>query len=421
LAIELFGQKVSARKNYVHGTHRTVSPSETLARFLPHLQRLGITRLANVTGLDTLGIPVYVAIRPNSRSLSTSQGKGLDRDAAKASAMMESIELWHAENVDLPLRRGSYRELSANPRLRVVDPTLLPLQPGVVYDPDAVRLWVEGFDIVHARKVIVPLDVVAMDGLEPPPTFAQTSNGLASGNHVLEAIVHGVCEVIERDAEVLWRESDDVRRIDLSTVDEPYCVEVLRRIEDAGTVAAVWDMTSDIGIPAYACLLIDPPHVPRWRGVGFYIGFGCHLSRGVALARALTEAVQVRVTYVTGSRDDLFREKYNESTDPNLWSDVWKEVAEMPCTERFGDRRSLETDSFDGDLQVVSDALAAVGVEEIIVVDLTRAELDIPVVKVVVPGLEGMEGSQHGARVRRLRSASAEDTEAMRSLSCSSS
>ena len=64
---------------------------------------MGITRLADVTGLDRIGVPVFQAIRPLSRSVSVSQGKGLDPDAARASALMEAVETWHAERIDRPL------------------------------------------------------------------------------------------------------------------------------------------------------------------------------------------------------------------------------------------------------------------------------------------------------------------------------
>jgi YcaO-like protein with predicted kinase domain len=86
-------------KTYMRGTHRLIPPAETLARLKPLLPQMGITRLANVTGLDTIGIPVVMSVRPCSRSLSVSQGKGLDLDSAKASAAMESIEGYHAERV----------------------------------------------------------------------------------------------------------------------------------------------------------------------------------------------------------------------------------------------------------------------------------------------------------------------------------
>ncbi len=91
-------------KRWREGTHRTRAPQQTLDAFRPLLARLGITRLANVTGLDRIGLPVCVAVRPNSRALATSQGKGETLPAAMASAMMESIETWHAERVAAPLR-----------------------------------------------------------------------------------------------------------------------------------------------------------------------------------------------------------------------------------------------------------------------------------------------------------------------------
>src|SRR5579863_2002665 len=97
-------------KRFRQGTHRSAAPAETLARVRPHAARMGITRLGNVTGLDRIGIPVAIAVRPNSRSVSVSQGKGLDLPQAMASALMESCEGFHAEAVG-PLRRAAYRDL----------------------------------------------------------------------------------------------------------------------------------------------------------------------------------------------------------------------------------------------------------------------------------------------------------------------
>jgi ribosomal protein S12 methylthiotransferase accessory factor YcaO len=89
-------------KAYRRGTHRTVDPAVTLARVQPYLARMGITRIANVTGLDRIGVPVVMVCRPNSRSLAVAQGKGLTLDAAKASGVMEAIELYHAVNASRP-------------------------------------------------------------------------------------------------------------------------------------------------------------------------------------------------------------------------------------------------------------------------------------------------------------------------------
>ena len=109
-------------KLFKRGTHRIISPDDTLARIAPKAPQIGITRLGNVTGLDRIGIPVTVAIRPNSRSVSVSQGKGLGLSQALASALMEAIELFHAEEPAGRAVEASFLELSAN--ARVVRPGL---------------------------------------------------------------------------------------------------------------------------------------------------------------------------------------------------------------------------------------------------------------------------------------------------------
>ena len=101
----------AGHKAYWAGTHRTVAPAETLARVRPLMPTMGITRIANITGLDRLGIPVVMVCRPNSRSIAVSQGKGLTLDAAKASGLMESVETFHAESITRPLVLATAREL----------------------------------------------------------------------------------------------------------------------------------------------------------------------------------------------------------------------------------------------------------------------------------------------------------------------
>ncbi len=76
------GGGVCTEKGFRDGTHRAVPPKDTVARVRRFLPVMGITRVANVTGLDTVGIPVVMVCRPNSRSISVSQGKGCDLDAA---------------------------------------------------------------------------------------------------------------------------------------------------------------------------------------------------------------------------------------------------------------------------------------------------------------------------------------------------
>ena len=105
------GEELRADKDWVRGTHRAMDPALTLARIRPHLPKAGITRIADITDLDTLEVPVAVAIRPASGTLAVEGGKGITREAAFASAAMEGIERYVAEeapvvDVDAAVARG---------------------------------------------------------------------------------------------------------------------------------------------------------------------------------------------------------------------------------------------------------------------------------------------------------------------------
>src|SRR5690606_34634787 len=132
-----------------------------------------------------------------------------------------------------------------------------------------------------------------------------------------EAIVHALCELIERDATALSPLAiTDAQRVDLAGVADPSCQAVLGRLTAAEREVGAVDITSDLGVPAYACRIVDRPGAPRWAARGACGGYGCHLDPSVALLRALTEAVQSRLTLIAGSRDDLSMRTYEAFTDP---------------------------------------------------------------------------------------------------------
>src|SRR4029079_4235681 len=90
---------------------RSARAEAVVDRVRAQKERFGITRVANLTGLDRSGIPVVMVCRPNARSSAVFHGKGVEIAAAKASGLMEAIETWHAEHVRLPMRFGSFSEL----------------------------------------------------------------------------------------------------------------------------------------------------------------------------------------------------------------------------------------------------------------------------------------------------------------------
>ncbi len=409
--MRIFDAIHTARKQFVRGTHRSRPPGETVAAYRPLMPRVGMTRLANITGLDCIGVPVYVAIRPNARCLATSQGKGLDHDAAKASALMESLETWHAETLINPVRWESYQALARAASAggdAVVNPVELAHHRRPL--PEVPGPWTLGFDVMNQRPCWTPLDAVTLNFVGTPERGTElfrSTNGLSSGNHLLEAVVHGFCEIIERDAEALWRLDTELRQVDLERIADPYCREVIDRVGRAGVFTVAWDLTTDVGIPVYGCAILERPDPARLRSMGIHYGFGCHLAPDVALSRALTEAVQTRLTYISGSRDDILRHEYARNRDPELLTAIWDEITSAPSDTRVDARPSLARDTFEDDLGCLLDAVRAVGVQQVVVVDLTRADIGLPVVRVVVPGLEGPGGHLPGARARQKMAATA--------------
>jgi ribosomal protein S12 methylthiotransferase accessory factor len=401
-------EPLASCKLFRSGTHRIFDPVETLARIKPLAPSMGITRIANVTGLDVIGIPVVAVMRPNSRSLAVAQGKGLDLTAAKVSGLMESIENYHAENICRPLLLDSEARIRARGG-RVIDVGALPRASGGSYNPESRLLWIEGHQIVAREKVWLPYEVVHADYTPPLPTgsgaFLMSDSGIASGNHPLEATSHAICELVERDAVTLWQYSGGVersqRRVEPDSVDDEACRWALERFASAGVRVGVWDVTSDVGIPAFFCDIVDARADP-FRPLGAMSGAGCHPCRGIALFRALSEAAQARLTVIAGSRDDLGLAVYRRGLDGEEFSRSLAAM-DLPPGRTFAQSATFEGQTLEEDVAWELERLAAASIREVVVVDLTIREWGIPVVRVVIPGLEGISdapGFVAGSRVR---------------------
>jgi len=373
------------------GTHRATAPAQTLTGIKPWLPALGITRVANVTGLDHIGIPVFQACRPNSRSLSVSQGKGLDADAARVSAIMESVEAHHAENMRLPLQLGSADEMA---RLHtVIDVDALPQVPGSPLRRHLQLLWVAGDDWLRRQPVWVPYQCVHMNAtperLLEPQCFVGSSNGLASGNHRLEAVSHALCELVERDArrdfEGLPAAARQALRVDLASVADADCRRALACFARADVAVAVWDISGRIGLPVFECLIVDAAEDAIMAQVPAR-GCGCHPLRAIALLRALTEAAQSRLTLIAGARDDIEPSLYPRACGRDNLRTL-REQARAPATRPFSAAPSHDFDSFDDDVALELELLRRAGLGSAVVFDLSLPGIPASVVRAVVPGL----------------------------------
>jgi ribosomal protein S12 methylthiotransferase accessory factor len=135
------------------------------------------------------------------------------------------------------------------------------------------------------------------------------------------------------------------------------------------------------------------------RAMMVHSGFGCHLSTAIALARALTEAIQVRTACVAGGRDTLTRQMFAALRNPR-WQQRVSQAARAGRARRRFVRADHSGATFQEDIRRVCAQLRRIGVSQVLVADLARPEFGLPVVKVLVPGLHG---TTRGARVRPFR------------------
>lgn len=401
------GDRPRDDKVHVDGTHRSRPLHETVTWARGLAPRIGITRVADVTGLDDVGIPVVMVCRPSSRSLSVSQGKGVTLAAAEASGLMESIELHHAEHIDAPLRLASWRDMDR--RADTVPHDQVNRWKGFAFDPDLRIPWIEGTGLRSGRSVWVPFELVDLDRrlprAYPRSGIDSSSNGLASGNTVAEAVSHALSEVIERDSITMWHvqphQLKDACRVDAATIDDPHARAILDRLTERNMIVDIWNLTGPLGLPCFEAW-IGPTTVTHHRRVHISGGWGCHPDRGVALLRAITESAQGRLTTIAGSRDDLDRQGFHLGRSVSqLEGFVGRDRSMQPV--RFGDIPSFVHGTIAEDVELMLGATEREGLGEPIVIDLRIAELGVPVAKVIVPGAES--GDHQGGKVlgRRAR------------------
>jgi ribosomal protein S12 methylthiotransferase accessory factor len=170
----------------------------------------------------------------------------------------------------------------------------------------------------------------------------------------------------------------------------------------AGIVPSIWDVTSEVGIAAFLC---DVPADHNSTGLRRFRGSGCHPDRAVALTRALTEAAQIRLTHIVGIRDDLPPSHYEESLDQKIGAALLDAISQASEPRRFCDIPDYSSDDLMLDVAWELERLSAAGLDQVVAVDLTRPDFGIPVVRLVVPGLEWEwrgAGYSPGPRARRI-------------------
>jgi ribosomal protein S12 methylthiotransferase accessory factor len=355
----------------VAGSFDRCVPLETSLALIPRLRdKYAITRVGNVTGLDRIGIPTFCAIVPASLAqVGVYNGKGATDDAARVSAVFEAAE----------------RQAAAAPAL------------AVRRERDGTES-VEGIDLLaNAASVPVPLARVQHPwfGNHDPRFPASTSNGLAAGNTLTEAVYHALCESIERHAWSICHVRCTLlpRILQGATADadfgfaselrvptgDPAVDALAARVVSAGLHLRVMLLSqAEAWLPPVMLASIvedrsDPPMS--------HVGLGCSLSPAHAAVRAIAEAAQSRLTDIQGAREDAARLR---TLPKNAW--FYDVPAPLVALGTIADESS---DDLARDVGCLLSKLERSGASRVTVVDVSPADVaGLHVVRAIVPELE---------------------------------
>ena len=336
---------------------------------------------------------------------SRSAGKGPTLVQARASALAESLERYSTEFTGSEFRTlGSYREMGAaaihpnavmgfsdrqfrerdawNARGSAFNSVPEPL------DPDHAIPWTPVWSLTEDREKLLPTQFLYFSGPtlspEPRPRCCRAcSNGNAAGNNLEEAVLQGFLELVERDATAIWWYNRlNKPGVDLASFGLSYLTELSAHYDTLGRTLWALDLTHDLGIPVFAALSC------RKEGRGQVLfGLGCSLDPAVALLRAFAELNQ----FIAGIGPEAKAPLGDEETlrwlrtatpenEPYLAPDP-----KVPH-KRLEDFHNAASGDLLVDIQYCQGLVEAKGME-MLVLDLTRADAGMPVVKVIVPGL----------------------------------
>jgi ribosomal protein S12 methylthiotransferase accessory factor YcaO len=387
------------------GVTRSVTPSATIRRARAVLDTIGVTKVSDVTSLDRIGIPNFMTVRPHDLGpgISYYNGKGTTRADAHAGAMMEAIERHAGESYDGPIIASSYYNLRN--RHPCVDPLEIHVPMVCGYSENLRLEWVSGFDLLNRRQTFAPLNCVVApyNPFSVMPLFFAGTNGLASGNTRLEALCHALCEVIERDATALAMARLSVRPAVAAMLSDMgfapatppkhgtaplislrglprRAASLVRKMQRAGLEVELRNLTCATGVATIACTIAEPAGPSALPGA--HGGYGTHPDARIALTRALTEAAQSRMTCIQGGREDL----------PEFLAadDLPEPEPSYPVSDtiRFDDVPCHIHRSVNEDVEFMIERMRLAGFGQIVVFDITKSEVGIPVVRLVVPRAE---------------------------------
>ena len=346
------------------------------------LQRAGVSRLACLTGLDSPSVPVWSCIRPRSKSLATSFGKGLTEPQAQISAVMEALESAHAEDCVARVCRTASLDAILAEGCEVVPLLALSRCTGAEIDGDLSIRWVEGRGLRSGAPVLAPLELVGLDYSDAAalPEFTMASIGLGAHTDPESAARHALLELIEHHSVSQIDQfpgfPDFLPRLGLD--DAPSAVLAAIETTGLGPARPVFRLVPGaFGTSTVLCTIL---RYDSGSGIeqGRCFGVACRADLVEAALAALVEAAQVRMGLIAGAREDLKDHHYRRGTAGTDLSG--KEIGwRYPGASDFAAAPPR--------LAEIVARMEADGAAEPCVFDLTGADDPITVVRVLAPGL----------------------------------
>lgn len=268
------------------------------------------------------------------------------------------------------------------------------------FDEDAVIDWTPAWSLTNRRHRLLPTSLLYFGAPTPPgpPVVRADSNGNAAGSSLEDAVLQGLLELIERDAVALWWYNRlRLPAVDLDAFGDPWIAELRQVYRELGREVWALDLTADLGVPTIAALSRQVRGAAGAFGAPERImfGFGAHVDPSLALRRALSEMNQLMPAVLDfqpagkhgwdhDSDAALWLERATVAGEPYLLPDPAAEP--LRPAQRPGSGRFTQTGDITADVRAIQSRLEATGLE-VLVLNQTRPDVGLPVVKVIVPGL----------------------------------
>jgi len=348
---------------------RSLPIDEYWQRLRPHLRALGISRVADITGLDHIGFPVVQAVRPNARSNAVTQGKASTITGAGIGAVLECLEMAAGE------------DLHRLPTVPAQDaPLWRSFAPGLPHGtewPVADTQYTRCREVVSDTGAALPRDLISTDFRHDAPAASapilRHSIGLGAGPSLAAALRHGLLECIEADARIRLEHGGRSHRLSLS-LDHPDHGAVLRQITSAGLRALVEDMPCQGGVVAVKASVMEAPGATTLPLPA--TGYGARETCGAAIHAALAEALQARLAVISGAREDITQRFYVHGFSQEELAAEWARHDQTPFAK-------ASVDPVPVTLRQIAEAVAPVYAVPL----FWDAGLPLAIIRVVAPKL----------------------------------